>query len=146
MFLDLTTGEQERRAGGGSLSNTPEAVLAINVYLTLKRAFGNGGGNPGAGGDQTVSEGDRKGIPGRVGVISPYAQQVSVLRKQFQVCVRACVSVRLCACACIREGSGSCLGICAYTSTMCLPLARFRTRMALHVTMPVVHGSEAVEI
>lgn len=76
MFLDLTTGEQERRAGGGSLSNTPEALLAVNVYLTLKRAFGDGGA--------TGSEGDKKGIPGRVGVISPYAQQVSVLRKQFQ--------------------------------------------------------------
>lgn len=94
MFLDLTTGEQERRAGGGSLSNTPEAMLAVNVYLTLKRAFGNGTG-AGGGGVEPVSEGDKKGIPGRVGVISPYAQQVSVLRRQFQVCVWLLVSLSL---------------------------------------------------
>lgn len=72
MFFDLTTGQQARR-GGGSLSNVPEAQLALNVYLTLKRAFGQGQG------------GDERGVVGRVGVISPYAQQVKELRARFQV-------------------------------------------------------------
>lgn len=75
MFFDLTSGAQSRR-GGGSLSNTPEAYLALNVYLTLKRAFGGIGPS---------GSGDEHGIAGRVGVISPYAQQINVLRDTFQV-------------------------------------------------------------
>lgn len=75
MFLDLLTGEQARR-GGGSLSNSPEAILAVNVYVTLKRAFGEYG-PPGSG--------DENGIMGRVGVITPYSQQVQELKKKFQV-------------------------------------------------------------
>lgn len=75
MFFDLTTGEQERRAGG-SLSNTPEAGLAVNIYMTLKRAFGA----PGPKGS-----GDEYGIPRRVGVITPYARQVQELKRKFQV-------------------------------------------------------------
>lgn len=82
MFLDLTTGEQERR-GGGSLSNTPEAMLALNVYQTLKRAFGGGGG----AGATTGSPADANGIAGRVGVISPYARQVQELKRTFLVSV-----------------------------------------------------------
>lgn len=75
MFFDLTTGEQSRQ-GGGSLSNTPEAHLAVNVYVTLKRSFGGVG---------PAGSGDEHGITGRVGVISPYAQQISVLRDKFKV-------------------------------------------------------------
>lgn len=75
MFFDLTTGRQQR-LGGGSLSNAPEAQLAVNLYLTLKRAFGGFG---------PKGSGDENGIVGRVGIISPYAQQISVLREKFKV-------------------------------------------------------------
>lgn len=75
MFFDLTTGRQTRKGGGGSLSNVPEARLAVNVYLTLKRAFGGVG---------PKGSGDEHGVAGRVGVISPYAQQIKVLREKFQ--------------------------------------------------------------
>lgn len=77
MFFDLTTGEQTRRGGGGSLSNPMEAMLAVNVYMTLKRSFG-GAGEKGSG--------DEHGIAGRVGVISPYAKQIKVLKEKFEVC------------------------------------------------------------
>lgn len=53
----------------------PEARLAVNVYLTLKRAFGGVG---------PKGSGDEHGVAGRVGVISPYAQQIKVLREKFQ--------------------------------------------------------------
>lgn len=53
-----------------------EAILAVNVYVTLKRAFG-GMGEKGSG--------DEHGVAGRVGVISPYTQQVKVLREKFEV-------------------------------------------------------------
>lgn len=75
VFFDLTTGRQQR-LGGGSLSNAPEAQLAVNLYLTLKRAFGGFG---------PKGSGDENGIVGRVGIISPYAQQISVLREKFKV-------------------------------------------------------------
>ncbi|CAN0421525.1 unnamed protein product, partial [Laminaria digitata] len=75
MFFDLTTGEQTRKGGGGSLSNLPEANLAVNVYLTLKRSFGGFG---------PAGSGDEHGVVGRVGVISPYAKQISVLRDTFK--------------------------------------------------------------
>ncbi|CAN0492944.1 unnamed protein product, partial [Ectocarpus sp. 12 AP-2014] len=75
MFFDLTTGEQTRRGGGGSLSNPMEAMLAVNVYVTLKQSFG-GAGERGSG--------DEHGIAGRVGVISPYAKQIKVLKEKFE--------------------------------------------------------------
>ena len=84
MFFDLTTGEQTRKGGGGSLSNPMEASLAVNVYMTLKRSFGGAG---------PVGSGDQHGVVGRVGVISPYAQQIRVLREKFEVC-------RCCCCCC----------------------------------------------
>ena len=76
MFFDLTTGEQTRKGGGGSLSNPSEANLAVNVYLTLKHSFGGFG---------PAGSGDEHGIVGRVGVISPYARQITVLRDKFKV-------------------------------------------------------------
>lgn len=48
----------------------------MNVYLTLKKSFGGPG---------PVGSGDQHGVAGRVGIISPYAKQISVLKQKFEV-------------------------------------------------------------
>ncbi|PSC75196.1 Helicase sen1 [Micractinium conductrix] len=74
VFFDVSKGQEQRREGGGSLSNRAEALLAACLFAELRQFLI----------DLVARQPGALTGPTTVGVITPYKEQRNLLRKVFE--------------------------------------------------------------
>lgn len=66
VFFDVVDGQERSRGGASSLANDAEATAVFELYQSVRRSY------PG------------ENLRGRVGVITPYKQQLEALKRKFR--------------------------------------------------------------